>query len=821
MIKNISKLFLLATLSFFLPLTALPNTEQSQEHTEFMQIQRAMLEELLTEARGQANAIGNSVQQITQAIQYDKLKCEPKEKQFLLKELEVIQQIIEAILSSLSQININFINNALIHNAAISDYLLKKVKSNILTINIDELQDEIEKTFNDIDSNEKLEKLFEKTNKNIQQLLYQSNTIGLTWYNKTYSFLKKQHAGSIARHTLLATSTALGMYCAYKMIFQSHEQKSTPISENDLRWYHSFIGNPKYIHTSTSDINVYECEKDAWKLIPNKEIKTATGLYKIDQLIDRLVGQPGMKSFDEYGNAVSVTESTGLHRFGFLSGIISNYLFNKLVEDTKPYETLKSFYKPWWINSKLLISKKINWVEEALQGFPNKKLLFGEYRRVSFHDMTGAEHLDELAKKIANFMKNPERYERAQIEEHRGILLYGPPQTGKTLFANALRTLIQDEFGDGKTMHFIDAKALMEIHNYTVEYCFYLAKMNAPCILFFDEIDLIGAHREKSPISTGQLLTGMQGIDMDSQQVLVIGATNKPEQIDNALLVDGRFGKKIYIDYPKYQERKLYLEQQLAKRSLRLDPVFVDHIAQETEGCSYNNLKRIVHEAILLSDFEMQPVSQHHFEKVFDTEIRKIQSAKLMSDKEKQIVATYQAGKALMRHLLQTKNEVVKVTINPVVKNIKVMDLIAIKTDKDSENDKIAEHQKDQKIKYGEVFTKCDTDYLDLAQDKQQEHECMALLAGSVALQMHFNDSFTNCNPQDRAEAMKIIYNLITHGEKIDHKTKAQALNRKKLYEQKVQQILENNQDLLEKIVNALLEHNTLDRYQWADIIKN
>src|SRR5690606_17276670 len=134
----------------------------------------------------------------------------------------------------------------------------------------------------------------------------------------------------------------------------------------------------------------------------------------------------------------------------------------------------------------------------------------------------------------------------------------------------------------------------------------------------------------------------------------------------------------------------LFLQQQLAKRCVSVDPEYIDCIAQETDGCSYNELKRIITEALIRSSLDMRPVSQNDLEKALDSEVRKMQQSNSMADNEKRIIATYQAGKAVARHILQTNQEVVKVTVNSVNKELKTDIPFEIKTSTDrasAEND--------------------------------------------------------------------------------------------------------------------------------------
>lgn len=763
-----------------------------QEQQKFMlEQQREYIEQLITEMREETGKISFCLQQLTQALQAQKIKVTKEQNVAITKEIVEIQQFINMLLEKVFiQVTPDMIQLGFVLNNVISKYLLKTIETDITTINAEKLNNLIDRQFaKKIEqvSPETMQHLIHQNQKTITQLLEKADFIGLTWYNRGYRFLKQNNASSVVRATGVTALTVFLAACVYK----------------------TYAGN--------ADISA---DVDAQPGMMQNILNKLGTPPKVER-----VAIPGPN-----GKLIEVehkTDGTGILKFcdlyatGIKYGVIGSVPF--WTPNWPGY--FSKLYSQYWLKLKTEATKRWNQFDTILLG-TDKKYDLGECERVFFQDMTGAEHLEELAKKITNYLLHPERYERAQIEEHRGILLHGPPQTGKTLFVKALRTMIADNFGPNKKISFIDAKKILDIDaRATIDEIFDYAKHIAPCILFFDEIDLMGAHREKNSFNTGQLLTNMQGVDMVSKQVIVIGATNKLEQLDKALLVDGRFGKIIHIDYPNYHQRKSFLEQQLNKRNIQLDSVFIDYIAQETEGASYNKLKRLITESLISSTIALRPVVQADFEKTLDTEIRKITKPHTpMSPEEKRVIAIHQAGKALMRHLLQTKQEVVKITTLPVAKNVKANEYgLAIKTDNatSSDNDKFAESHKEQKMKDGEVFTKTSTSNAALLSDEESKKECLTLLAGNVAHKVMLNQSFTQCNPQDRAEAMKIIYSLISHGEKIDKDLRNKAVNIKETYEKEVEKILIAHKNILEKIVNQLMEQTNIDRYQWKELIKD
>jgi ATP-dependent Zn protease len=746
-----------------------------QEHEVF--------QSLMSQTQQQTKTIGFCMQQLCQTVQAGKLKLSSTQKKQVLQELHDIQELINAIIDKLLvQNNPEALCLGIQMNNVMINYLIKTISTDVAKINAETLQALMTTRSMRQQSEEIIFKLFHTNETNIDQLVYTADHAGLTWYNHVYRSLKQNNAYSVAKGVGI---TALS--CAVLGWFLCNSKIDT-----DNPFFNRWIGQYPQEDKINGGFYVY------------KSIYDETTKAFIKQRVP-------VKEFTPFQKVCNVMETYEGTKILATSALITlNYkdLFSWMYKD--PYN---------WAQDKA--QDAIKDYDQKLQGTAKPNIGKNGYEKVYFKDMVGCEELEQLAKKIANFIKHPERYERAQIEEHRGILLFGPPQTGKTLFAKALRTLIDDELDSSKSVHFIDAKKYHD-NGYSIEEIFAYASFYAPCIVFFDEIDLIGTHRDKSPYNTSQLLTCMQGVDMASKQIIVIGATNRPEQLDKALLVDGRFGKIIHIEYPKYQDRKTYLEQQLTKRSIQLDPAYIDCIAQETDGCSYNILKRIITEAIIFSSLETRQVTQDDFEKTLDIEVRKIQPSKAMSVEERKIIATYQAGKAVARHILKTAQEVVKITINPVIKEVKTAGaawVIDSTTQKPSDNEKLSANKGEQRIKFGEVFTKTSNNQTDLLSDCEQEKECLALLAGSAALKMICNDSFTSCNKQDRAEAIGIIYNMISQGEKIDDRVKLQALAIKQQFEEKIFELLADHKELIIKIADKLIADATINRYEWQELI--
>lgn len=771
-------LFFLSCPSIFI------KTQENISQSE-IQIDKEMFDQLMDLCRKHTEEIGWSTQQILQTLCNNKEQYTIANKSNVINTLKIIQDLTRDINLEINSKNTDealikavIINNGLIH------FLSKGLSSQFKEFDLETFLQKLQ-TRTQIDiSDETVIQLLEQNNQNLQTLLEDIGKTGLTWYNLLHRKIKEYNIYSFSKKSAIFGLGLFGVATAYCMLNTNNDggfiEKyigtqpfRNPQKGNRWAYLYSFIDDSGTSSIAESDIPLTIFQSVATKI----------------------------KSLNEFGVAAIAP------LFTINYAAISSYCFGDA------YHWGKNKY-----------NEKVKNFDQFLNGSkPNKNLNDDGQEKVYFDDLVGCQELEDLAKQLANFVEHPEYYERSKTETHRGILLYGPPQTGKSNFAKALRTLIQERVGDSKKVGFIDGKSWLD-QGVSLEDIFGFAAHIAPCILFFDEIDLIGGNREKDPAQTGKLLTCMQGIDITSKQVIVIGATNRVEQLDKALLVDGRFGKQIFIDYPEYKYRKQFFEKELEKRAIQLSQDFIDHMAQETDGCSYNNLRRIITEAIIISANERRLVCEEDFEKTLDTDIRKIYfgSRSKSSDEETKIIAAYQAGKALIRHLLPTDKHIVKITIEDVARTIKSKKTgyaVSIGEDNNSENEKLAAEKHESKIKLGEVFAKSKSNKKDLICDQDIENECLILLAGNIAQQIILSKTYSQCNKHDRADALQMIYENIAQGEKINDQIRAQGLALKEKYEEKLLVMLNNNKELLIKIMDSLIEHTTINRYQWAELI--
>ncbi len=354
---------------------------------------------------------------------------------------------------------------------------------------------------------------------------------------------------------------------------------------------------------------------------------------------------------------------------------------------------------------------------------------------------------------------------------------------------------------------------------------FYWARKNAPIIIFIDEIDMYGTRRDKNAKNTQDLLTAMNGIDTDpSKKVIVIAATNKPEELDFALKQKGRLGSVITFDFPTYECRKQYLEKQLDKKNIMLSLEMIDIIAQETDGHTYNMIDDIIKQSLQLATFQTRPVQESDFEITLDREIRKIKPNTTMSAQEKEIVAIYQAGQAAARHILSTEQQIVKITIDTVDKPLKSKEGFGIINEQKGqfhENHELLPQIRMKSTRLGFVFTMSKTNNHELSSDEEQEKELIALLSGGAALELLKGKTFTGFGKEDRAKVLEALEKKISQGTPITDEIRQQAIAAKDLLYIKAKNCLKGHTSFIKVIVDELLKNSTINTKQWLELAAN
>ena len=293
--------------------------------------------------------------------------------------------------------------------------------------------------------------------------------------------------------------------------------------------------------------------------------------------------------------------------------------------------------------------------------------------KTTFLDVAGADEAKAELVEIVDFLRNPKKYQRLGGRIPKGVLLVGPPGTGKTLLARAVAGEADVPFFSMSGSEFVEM--FVGVGASRVRDLFEQAKSKAPCIVFIDELDAVGKSRAGSMGFVGghdereqtlnQLLAEMDGFD-SSKGVILMAATNRPEVLDQALLRPGRFDRQIVVDEPDLKGREAILR--LHARAVVLAPaVDLGGIAARTPGFAGADLANIVNEAALLAARKgKDAVEMTDFEEAIDREISGLEKrSRVLSEKERDIVAHHEMGHALVASSVAHADPVHKVTIIP------------------------------------------------------------------------------------------------------------------------------------------------------------
>jgi cell division protease FtsH len=315
-------------------------------------------------------------------------------------------------------------------------------------------------------------------------------------------------------------------------------------------------------------------------------------------------------------------------------------------------------------------------------GGPTQALSFGRSKhkiydrkelKTTFADVAGVDEAKAELVEIVDFLRNPKKYQRLGGRIPKGVLLVGPPGTGKTLLARAVAGEADVPFFTLSGSEFVEM--FVGVGASRVRDLFEQAKDKAPCIIFIDELDAIGKSRAGSTGFVGghdereqtlnQLLAEMDGFD-SSKGVIIMAATNRPEVLDQALLRPGRFDRQVVVDKPDVRGREAILR--LHARNVVLGPnVELGIIAARTPGFAGADLANIVNEAALLAARkDKNAVEMSDFEEAIDRVVAGLEKrSRVLSDKERDIVAHHEMGHAFVAASVAHADPVHKVTIIP------------------------------------------------------------------------------------------------------------------------------------------------------------
>ena len=340
----------------------------------------------------------------------------------------------------------------------------------------------------------------------------------------------------------------------------------------------------------------------------------------------------------------------------------------------------------WWIGLLttlfpiLILIVVLIFIMNQTQGGGNKvmqfgrskaRLMTGEEVKTTFKDVAGAEEAKEEMMEVVEFLKNPQKFIKIGAKIPRGVLLYGAPGTGKTLMAKAVAGEAGVPFFSISGSDFVEM--FVGVGAARVRDLFENAKKNAPCIVFIDEIDAVGRQRgaglggghDEREQTLNQLLVEMDGFSTN-EGIIVMASTNRPDILDPALLRPGRFDRHILIDRPDVKGREAILKVHVKEKPLA-DNVNLEILAKRTPGFTGADLANMVNEAALLTARrDKEKVGMEEMEESIERVIAGPEKkTRVISDKEKRLVAYHEGGHAVVAYNLPHTDKLHKISIIP------------------------------------------------------------------------------------------------------------------------------------------------------------
>ena len=472
------------------------------------------------------------------------------------------------------------------------------------------------------------------------------------------------------------------------------------------------------------------------------------------------------------------------------------------------------------------------WLFTRQIGGNNKSMDFGKSRaklleegtKTNFKDISGLTEEKEEVKELIDFLKNPKKFQAMGARIPKGVLLVGPPGTGKTLLARAVA-------GEAKVpFYYISGSDFVElfvgIGASRVRDMFKQAKMNAPCLIFIDEIDAVGRQRgtglggghDEREQTLNQLLTEMDGFG-PHEGIIVIAATNRPDVLDPALLRPGRFDRQVTVGLPDKNARLEILKVHAKNKTLDKN-ITLEYLAKRTPGFSGADLENLLNEAALLTVRRgKKAITMSEIDEATDRVIMgPAKVTKKYTDKEKKLVAYHEAGHAVVGLKLEGANDVQKITIIPrgqaggyTMMTPKEETFTSTKQELLEAISGLLGGRVAEEIEFGEITTGAHDDFkkaTKIARSMVTEYGMSKL--GPMMLEEPSGNTFLG---RDYTKNRNVS-DIVAH--EIDEEMRS-IIN--ECYE-KTKKILKENKKLLDLIANTLLEEETITKEQIDSLVK-
>ncbi|KQQ25551.1 ATP-dependent zinc metalloprotease FtsH [Frondihabitans sp. Leaf304] len=511
------------------------------------------------------------------------------------------------------------------------------------------------------------------------------------------------------------------------------------------------------------------------------------------------------------------------------SGSSDNKGYDDVVSQSNPLLSLLGILLPF-----LLIGVIFWFLLSSMQGGGSKVMQFGKSRaklnnketpQVTFGDVAGADEAIEELEEIKDFLKEPAKFQAVGARIPKGVLLYGPPGTGKTLLARAVAGEAGVPFFSISGSDFVEM--FVGVGASRVRDLFEQAKQNSPAIIFIDEIDAVGRHRgagigggnDEREQTLNQLLVEMDGFDVKTN-VILIAATNRPDVLDPALLRPGRFDRQIGVDAPGLQGRRQILEVHGKGKPLSAS-VNLEVLARKTPGFTGADLANVLNEAALLTArSNAQLIDNRALDEAVDRVMAGPQRrSRVMKDSEKLITAYHEGGHALAAAAMRHTDPVTKITILPRGRALGYTMVLPLEDKYSVTRNELLDQlayamggRVAEEIVFHDPTTGASNDIEKATSTarKMVTEYGMSAKVGSVKLGNGSGEMMMGRDGSDRDYSEKIAETVDTEVRLLLEQAHDEAWA-----------VINDNRDILDRLAALLLEKETLDHDELADIFKD
>jgi cell division protease FtsH len=457
--------------------------------------------------------------------------------------------------------------------------------------------------------------------------------------------------------------------------------------------------------------------------------------------------------------------------------------------------------------------------KQAMSFAKSKAKLADNGKKITFKEVAGCEEAKEELQEIVEFLKNPAKFQKLGGKIPKGVLLAGAPGTGKTLLAKAVAGEAGVPFFSSSGSEFVEM--FVGVGASRVRDLFDQGRKNAPCLLFIDEIDAVGRHRgaglgggnDEREQTLNQILVEMDGFDT-KEGVIIIAATNRPDVLDPALLRAGRFDRQVVVNTPDLKDREEILKVHV--KNIKMDEkVDLKVLARRTPGFVGADLANLANEAALLAARKnLETVTMKCFEEAIDKIMAGPQKkSRVISDKEKSIIAYHEAGHTIVAKMIPNTDPVHKVTIMASGRalgytlQVPLEDkFLSSKSEIEARLAILMGGRVAEELVFGDITTGASNDISRATQiaTKMVTAFGMSDKIGTLALEKDSEEVFLG---RDISRTQK-------HSNKTAELIDEEVKNIVMVAKNKAKKILEENRDKLDNLVKALIERETLNGEQ-------